>query len=128
MDEIYEDMTIDELNVDGKIKEALKKSGFKYVRQLENKSIGRIYEVTSLGRKYIEQLTEQLYLLGVELKDEHEDDIRNKYERWREEMSLEKLKKESSQSVDIYPNDKDSEDKDKDKEVRNSEDNKGERD
>lgn len=127
MEEIYEDMTIDELNVDGKIKEALKKSGFKYVRQLENKSIGRIYEVTSLGRKYIEQLTEQLYLLGVELKDERDDtDTKNRFEKWREEMALKKSKKESSQSVDIYQNDKDSEDKDK--EVRNSEDNKGERD
>lgn len=126
MDEMYEDMTIDELRVDEKIKEALKKSGFKYVRQLENKSIGRIYEVTSLGRKAIEQLSEQLYLLGVELKDEHDEEHRNKYERWREEMSLKKSEKKSSQSVDIYPNDKDSEDKDK--EVRNSEDNKGERD
>lgn len=127
MDEMFEDMTIDELNVDEKVKEALKKSGFKYVRQLENKSIGRIYEVTSLGRKYIEQLTEQLYLLGVELKDERDDtDTKNRFEKWREEMSLKESEKKSSQSVDIYPNDKNSEDKDK--EVRNSEDNKGERD
>ncbi len=119
MDEMYEDMTIDELNVDEKIKEALKKSGFKYVRQLENKNIRRIYELTSLGRKYIDQLEEQLYQLDVELKDERDDDdTKSRFEKWREENALKKSKDEKCQNAEINSNDKNNESKDKNSEVR----------
>ena len=110
MDEMYEDMTIDELNVDEKIKVVLKKLGFKYVKQLENQNIGRIYELTSLGSKYINQLEEKLYLLGVELSDEHdENDTRNRMEKWREGMALKKSENKSCQSAEIGQNNRNSE-------------------
>ena len=125
MDEIYEDMTIDELNVDEKIKKALKKSGFKYVRQLENKNIRRIYELSILGSKYIDQLEEQLYQLGVELKNERDDDeTKSRFEKWREEMALKKSESKNSQSIEIKPDDKNI--KEKNNEVISNKD-KGER-
>lgn len=125
MDEIYEDMTIDELNVDEKIKKALKEAGVKYVIQLENKNIRRIYELSILGSKYIDQLEEQLYQLGVELKNERDDDeTKSRFEKWRKEMALKKSESKNSQSIEIKPDDKNI--KEKNNEVISNKD-KGER-
>lgn len=125
MDEIYENMTIDELNVDEKIKKALKEAGVKYVIQLENKNIRRIYELSILGSKYIDQLEEQLYQLGVELKNERDDDeTKSRFEKWREEMALKKSESKNSQSIEIKPDDKNI--KEKNNEVISNKD-KGER-
>lgn len=107
MDEMYEDMTIDELSVDKKVKETLQELGFRYVRQLENRNIRRIYELVILGPKYIEQLEEQLYQLGVEFTDERdENDTKDRFEKWRAEMAIKKSEGENSQSAEINSNDK----------------------
>lgn len=124
MDEMYEDMTIDELNVDEKVKEALKKYGFKYVRQLENKNIRRIYELAILGRKYIDKLEEQLYQLGVEFIDERdENDTMDRFEKWRKENAVDKPKNEYFRNANIDQNNKNSQDENS--EVRSDEEERG---
>ncbi len=76
-----EDILIDELNVSEKVKRVLKKLGFKYINEFEEINIRNIEELEKLGEKYIIQLEEELYSLGIDLVDN--DETLNKCKEWR---------------------------------------------
>lgn len=115
MEEEYDDRKIEELNISEKTKKVLRKIGIKYVRQLANRDIRRTYELVILGNKYVEELEEQLYMLGIDLKNERDEAMTmDKFKKWREENASKVLTKEKSQDT----KDKDGGYKDKNNEVK----------
>ncbi len=81
-----EEILIDELNVSEKVKRVLKKLGFKYINEFEEINIRNLEELKELGEKYIIQLEEELYSLGIDLV--YDEETLNKCREWRKRQGV----------------------------------------
>ena len=72
--------------IDAKVKKVLKKIGIKNIGDFENINIRKIKKLNDLGEKYIQQLENALYDLGVDLMEDEE--IINQCKKWRQNQAL----------------------------------------
>lgn len=81
-----EEFLVEDLEIDAKVKKVLKKIGIKNIGDFENINIRKIKKLNDLGEKYIQQLENALYDLGVDLMEDEE--IINQCKRWRQNQAL----------------------------------------
>lgn len=81
-----EEILIDELNISEKVKKVLKKLGFKYINEFEEINLRNLEELKELGERYIIQLEETLYSLGIDVV--YDEETLNRCKEWRKTQGV----------------------------------------